>query len=485
MQFNSYEFIFIFLPLTVIFYYLANKAAPLAGKLVMIASGLIFYSYGRTNVLIYLAMSILINYCFAMVIRRLGPEDKQIHQILALAVIVNVVPLLYFKYLGFVITNSNTFADLKNSRPEIMLPLGISFYTFQQIAYIVAVEKGSLENISLIDYLAYILYFPKILMGPITDPADYISQLNQAQRKKADLNNIATGVKLFSLGLIKKMMLADTFAAAVSWTYENIDAASSMDCLLLMLFYTFEIYFDFSGYSDMAVGISSMLNIDLPINFDSPYKAVSIRDFWKRWHISLTRFLTKYVYIPLGGSRKGRAFTYLNIMIVFFVSGLWHGDNWTFILWGLLHGLCVCFDKRFENRESRVPKLLRWLCTFSIVNVLWLLFSAQSVGQWKGILARVLQMKSTTLSEGMIAVFDQPELRLIRRLFRLNHIAERVPAINMFIFIIAACVICFIPENNYRKKDVLNPASLAAASAAFVLGVLCLSAESVFVYFGF
>ena len=146
----------------------------------MIASGLIFYSYGRTNMLIYLAMSILINYCFAMVIRRLGPEDKQIHQILALAVIVNVVPLLYFKYLGFVITNSNTFADLKNSRPEIMLPLGIYFYTFQQIAYIVAVEKGSLENISLIDYLAYILYFPKILMGPITDPADYISQLNQA-----------------------------------------------------------------------------------------------------------------------------------------------------------------------------------------------------------------------------------------------------------------------------------------------------------------
>lgn len=280
-------------------------------------------------------------------------------------------------------------------------------------------------------------------------------------------------------------MLADTFASAVSWTYENIDAASSMDCLLLMLFYTFEIYFDFSGYSDMAVGISSMLNIDLPINFDSSYKAVSIRDFWKRWHMSLTKFLTEYVYIPLGGSRKGKAFTYLNIMMVFFVSGLWHGDNWTFIFWGLLHGLCICFDRSFDNCESRVPLPLRWLCTFSIVNVLWLLFSAQSVGQWKRILARILQMKSTSLSEGMIVVFDQPELGLIWKLFRLAFIAEQVPAINMFIFIAAACVICFIPENNYRKKDVLNPASLAAASAAFVLGVLCLGAESVFVYYGF
>ena len=272
---------------------------------------------------------------------------------LALPVIANVLLLLYFKYLDFTITNINTILGLKITHPEIVLPLGISFYTFQQIAYIVAVEKGKLDNISLIDYLAYILYFPKLLMGPITDPVDYISQLNQVQKKKADMHNIAVGIKLFSLGLIKKLMLADTFAAAVSWTYENIDAASSADCMLLMLFYTFEIYFDFSGYSDMAVGISAMFNIDLRINFDSPYKAVSIRDFWKRWHISLTGFLTEYIYIPLGGSRKGSMFTYLNIMIVFLVSGLWHGDNWTFILWGLLHGLFICIDRRFENYEKR------------------------------------------------------------------------------------------------------------------------------------
>ena len=307
MQFNSYVFIFLFCPLSVLSYFLANKVDPLLGKIVLIVSSLDFYFYGRSSMLIYLAASMLINYCSAFAIRRIGLRNKMI---LAVPVIVNVLALLHFKYLNFAITNLNAFAGLGLNHPEIVLPVGISFYTFQQIEYLTAAEKGELGDLSLIDYMAYILYFPKLLMGPLADPADLISQLNQAQRKKPDMHNIAAGIKVFSLGLIKKVLLADTFAAAVSWTYDNLAAASSADCMLLMLLYTFEIYFDFSGYSDMAVGISSMFNIDLPINFESPYKAVSIRDFWKRWHMSLTRFLTKYVYIPLGGSGKGNIYMY-------------------------------------------------------------------------------------------------------------------------------------------------------------------------------
>lgn len=294
MQFNSYEFILYFLPITVLFYFLANKVKPVFGKLVIILASVVFYSMGRVNMLLYLGISMLINYTSAKVIKKYKIESRFI---LALPIIVNAGLLLYFKYLNFAITNINTLLGKEIGLKEIILPLGISFYTFQQIAYIVATERGELGDNNLIDYLTYILYFPKLVMGPIIDPVDFITQINQDSRKRVDITNITIGVKIFSLGLIKKALLADTFSKAVSWAYSNLDAATAMDCMLLILFYTFEIYFDFCGYSDMAVGVSSMFNIDLPMNFDSPYKAISIRDFWKRWHISLTKFLTKYVYI--------------------------------------------------------------------------------------------------------------------------------------------------------------------------------------------
>lgn len=256
MQFNSYEFILFFMPVVVILYFLANKIKPNVGKLVLIVASIVFYSLGRINMLIYFGISILINYGSAIAVRKLKKKNKML---MALPLIVNVGLLLYFKYSNFVITNINTFFGTELELQEIILPLGISFYTFQQIAYIVATQQGALGKNSFIDYLTYILYFPKLIMGPIIDPVDFISQINQNSRKKVDITNISTGIKIFSLGLIKKVLLADTFAKAVSWANANYDATTAMDCILLMLFYTFEIYFDFSGYSDMAVGVSSML----------------------------------------------------------------------------------------------------------------------------------------------------------------------------------------------------------------------------------
>ena len=482
MQFNSYEFILYFLPITVLLYFLANRIKPVFGKLVIIIASIVFYSFGRANMLIYLGISVLINYSSALVIKK-----NKIHNRIAMVfpIIVNIGLLLYFKYLNFAISNINMFFGKELALQEIILPLGISFYTFQQIAYIVAAGSGELQSINIIDYLAYILFFPKLIMGPIIDPVDYISQLNQIERKKPYLVNITIGIKIFSLGLIKKVLLADTFAKAVSWAYTNIEAATTMDCILLVLFYTLEIYFDFSGYSDMAVGVSSMLNIDLPINFDSPYKAISIRDFWKRWHISLTKFLTKYIYIPLGGSRKGIVFTYINTLIVFLVSGLWHGANWTFILWGLLHGLLSCFDRMFDKVEEKVFMPIRWVFTFGIVSVLWLLFSAESVEQWKMILYKILFMQNTAISDGMIASFNLVENQFIYNMLGLHWLPTYVRGFNMLIFILVSCFICFVPENNYKRKNTLNIGSLLLASFAFVWGILCLGTESTFVYFGF
>lgn len=482
MQFTSYYFILFFLPITVLLFFLSNKINPIIGKLILIVASIIFYSYGHLHMLMYLGMSILINYIAALIIRRCRTHPRIA---LSVPVIINVGLLLYFKYLGFAITNLNQFFGLQFAIPEIVLPLGISFYTFQQIAYIVAIGNGELEDANIIDYLTYILFFPKLIMGPIIDPVDFIRQINNEATRKVNATNIAIGIKLFSFGLFKKMLIADTFAGAYAWIKSNVGTITAMDCFLGMLFYTFEIYFDFSGYSDMAIGTAYMFNIQLPMNFDSPYKAISIRDFWKRWHISLTKFLTKYIYIPLGGSRKGLLFTYINTMIVFLVSGLWHGANYTFLLWGLLHGLFSCFDRAFDKLQENVFLPIRWLCTFGVVNVLWLLFSAESIQQWKDMLRAMLFMQDTSIHSEVLEAFTLPEFTFFYDILHLNTLSNNVRGFSMIIFIIAASIICFIPENNYRKKEILSIPSLILASIAFVWGLLCLGGEATFIYWSF
>ena len=481
MQFNSYELILFFLPAAVLLYFLANRIRPAAGKLVLIAASLLFYGWGRWNMLLYLGGSILLNYLFVLLITK-----RQLYSrwSLAFPVALNVCLLLYFKYLDFAVSNVNLLLGTDFALSAVVLPLGISFFTFQQIAYLVAVWRRELDC-SLPDYLVYILYFPKLLMGPLAEPADFITQLNQPERKKPDLNNIAAGVKLFSLGLLKKVLIADTFAKAVSWARLNMQAATSADCLLLMLCYTFEIYFDFSGYSDMATGISALFNIDLPINFDSPYKALSIREFWRRWHISLTRFFTKYIYIPLGGSRKGKAFTYFNTMLVFLVSGLWHGASWSFVIWGLLHGALSCLDRLLDSLERRVWKPLRWLCTFAEVSILWLLFYLGSVRLWLSTLMKIFRLCDFAVSRGMLSAFQPAELQFFAGRLGIGLTSGPAQMICMLLVLLAAGVVCLVPENNYRNRNRLNPGTVFPAAAAFIWGLLCLGTESAFVYFGF
>ena len=482
MQFNSYYFIFYFLPITIALYFAANKAKFYLGKIVIALASLVFYAFGRSQMIIYLALSMIINYALVLLIVKRNKKNKII---LSIPIVVNVLLLLYFKYSNFILTSAYSVFGREFIPLDIILPIGISFYTFQQIAYVVSVSKGELSNTSALDYTLYILYFPKILMGPLMEPEDFITQINDSGRKKICAENIASGIKIFSLGLIKKVLLADTFEKGVSWVYGNFEMATAADCILLILFYTFEIYFDFSGYSDMAVGVSTMLNIDLPINFDSPYKAISIRDFWKRWHISLTAFFTKYIYIPLGGSRRGKLFTCLNTMIVFGISGLWHGTNWTFVLWGVLHGLFSIFDRLFNKFEEKVFLPVRWLCTFAVVGILWLLFSAGSIRQWVDILLKVLLMQNTAISDGLVNSFYIPEMQGIYNLPGLGFLSNQIRGFNMLIFILVAVIVCFIPENNFKNRNKIGVLSMLSTAALFVWGVLCLGAESTFVYFGF
>ena len=482
MQFNSFIFILLFLPLTVTLYYTLNKINDTVGKIVLLIASIIFYAYTDRVTLIVLGISLVLNYGFALAIANV---KKWRSFYLFTPIVINIGILLYFKYLNFVIENVNHFFMKSIPLKEMILPIGISFFTFQQIAYMVAVYRKEIEKNNILDYLVYILYFPKILMGPLTEPTDFMDQINDATLKKVNLDNIACGIKIFSFGLFKKVMLADVFAKAVTWGYTNIDIATSMDWILVMLFYTFEIYFDFSGYSDMAVGTSLMLNIKLPINFDSPYKAISIRDFWKRWHISLTKFFTKYIYIPLGGSKKGIFFTYVNTMIVFLISGIWHGANWTFIVWGILHGALSVFDRIFDKYQKKICKPIRWICTFIVINILWLLFRSDSINQWLDIIAKIISFQNLNISDGIIQIFNLQETVFISNVLGVTEFVKNIRGFWMIVYLIVSYGLCMLFENNYKKLEKISWITMFVSSIAFVWGFICLSGESVFVYFNF
>ena len=480
MQFNSYVYILAFLPILVLVYFACNKINYLAGKIILIIGSMIFCLYGGWESFFFLVVSILINYLFVIIITRISRRKC----FLILDVICNVGMLFYFKYFNFVIYNIDIWFGKSYLLKEIVLPLGISFYTFQQIMYIVDAYHGKI-CVNFLDYLTYILYFPKIIMGPLISPEDFFQQINDGRRKQINWENIACGMKLISFGLFKKIILADTFVKAVNWGYTDANALTSMDWILVMLFYTFEIYFDFSGYTDMAVGSSAMLNINLPINFDSPYKAVSVRDFWKRWHISLTTFFTRYLYIPLGGSRKGKMRTYANTLLVFLVSGIWHGANWTFILWGVLHGVLSIFDRIFEKVENKINKVVKWIFTFIAVNILWLLFRADSVSQWIFILKRIFKFKNLAISDELLDLFILPETPFVFDLFHLGSINMNYGMLSMLLFVFASLIICLIPKNNYRNMKSLSGITIVLSAIAYLWGFLCLSSESVFIYFNF
>lgn len=482
MYLNSDIFIFFFFPLLLIVYFGCNKLHMAAGKRALIIGSLIFYAYADWHMLLFLLASVSCNYFFIYLMGRAKGQKA----FLAVPVIVNVGLLLFFKYTGFAVMNLNLLLKTKYVFPKLLVPLGISFITFQQIAYLVTAYRGELEKPDLLDYLVYILYFPKLLMGPLVEPVDFIAQLNNPELKKVNGDHIAQGLKMFSFGLLKKVILADTFAGAFAWGCENIDVLTSMDCFLVMLAYTFEIYFDFSGYSDMAVGVSRMLNITLPMNFDSPYKAVSIRDFWKRWHISLTKFFTKYLYIPLGGSRKGKFFTYLNTMIVFTVSGIWHGAGWAFILWGGGHGILSVFDRVFECAENKIIKPVRWFITFLLVNILWLLFGLNSLRLWIQMIKNMFSFQNLTLSPGLAGVFTIPEASFINYVMQNAHInIFGIFGLWMMIFVLVSFGICLLMENNYRKMNKLSVSNMILAAIALVWGILCLSTNAEFIYSGF
>ena len=480
MQFNSYAFILAFLPVFLLLYFTVGKRW---NRLIIIAGGIVFYAFaGWENVLV-LAVSILVTEGTA---RWMVRTEKAVQKkaLAALHIILHAGALLFYKYWWVVLRLTPADGILQ----DIVQPLGFSFFSFQQIMYILAVYRKEITEHRSADYISYILYFPKLVMGPLAEPAEIISRFHESETRRVNWYNLAAGLRIFSYGMFKKIILADTFAGAVNLFFPNTPEASSLELAVMMLCYTFQIYFDFSGYTDMAVGVSKMMNIPLPLNFNSPYKALSVSDFWKRWHISLTRFLTRNIYIPLGGNRKGKARTCLNIMIVFLVSGMWHGAHPNFLLWGALNGLLLIVERAVRRKDRRIPVPIAWLGTFLITNVLWLLFRSGTVSQWLGLLRQMLSFRGGGLSTGLTDAFFLPELVALLRFMGLEGIQKTMPWIPLAVFLTAALLLVLIPRNNHEwltEKGSLSRASALLAACALIWSVLCLSTESVFIYAGF
>ena len=392
MLFNSYIFVLAFFPVVLIGWFGLNHFKQYqAAKIFLIIASLVFYGYYNWWYLLIIVLSVILNYSFSSIMLSEQEGCRKIRKLIfGLSLTVNIGSLFFFKYFDFFIGNVN--AIFKTDFPflHIALPLGISFFTFQQLSYVIDSYKGD-ENIkkyNFFDYALFVTYFPQLIAGPIVTHDEMVPQFADLSKKKFNSDNFAKGLYAFAFGLGKKVIIADSFGLLVDTAFADVSNLGTINAILAMLAYTFQIYFDFSGYCDMATGIGKMMNIDITMNFNSPYKAVGIVDFWKRWHITLTRFFTRYIYIPLGGNRKGTVRTYVNILIVFFVSGVWHGANWTFIVWGILHGVANAITRAvdrktgwFSQKENKVLRVFLWALTFAFVNLTWVIFRADSLRQ--------------------------------------------------------------------------------------------------------
>lgn len=387
MLFNSFIFLLGFAPVVYVGYFAIGKRHwhLAAGWLAL--SSIFFYGWWNPWNIPILLLSIVFNYLIGVaIIHACNNRTGWQKAILVLALATNLVVLGYYKYSGFLVENVSVLTGINFSLAAVVLPLGISFFTFTQIAYLVDTYKGKVTERRFVHYLLFVTYFPHLIAGPVIHHKDVMPQFAKRDTYIFSSSNFTIGVVVFLLGLFKKCFIADGVAGFATPVFQLAEKGVQPELFSAWgaaLAYTFQIYFDFSGYSDMAVGLSLMLNIRLPLNFNSPYKATSIIDFWKCWHMSLSTFLRDYLYIPLGGNRYGSFRRYINLLLTMLIGGLWHGASWTFVAWGGLHGSYLVINHGWQTLRrnilipsGRAEQLLAWLVTFLAVVVAWVFFRA-------------------------------------------------------------------------------------------------------------
>ena len=478
MVFSSYIFICAFLPVVIIVYYLlSGLSSEKWQKGFLVLASLFFYGYYNTSYLLLIIGSIAVNYILALFIKNSGEQhsERKKNAALVCGILFNVALIGYFKYYDFFVDNINHIFGTDFVLKNILLPLGISFFTFQQLSFLISVYKEEESVGNLLDYSVFVTFFPQLVAGPIVLYSEMIPQFKEKSRRFFNSQSFARGIYFFTIGLFKKAVLADSLAVFADNGY-MVGDLGLLASWTTAVAYTLQIYFDFSGYSDMAIGLGWMFNIEIPFNFLSPYKSRSISEFWRKWHITLGRALSMYIYKPLGGNKKGLFNTCINLMITFLISGLWHGAAWTFVVWGALHGAFVVIERIFGELLDKIPDAIRIFLTFIIVNFLWVLFRANSFDQamqiWTGMFnitdIRAYQLAQIA-SDGII------------------NFPNSVEYLYAGVLLAVLLFIVFFAKNSAEKVQVWMSGQKYAVLAAllFVVSMIAVGRNSVFIYFNF
>ncbi|MBO5947883.1 MBOAT family protein [bacterium] len=472
MLFNSLEFLFIFLPITFIGYFLLNKFKLIEiAKAWLVLTSLYFYSYWKLDYLPIILISMIFNYSIGSTLVQRIKLNINKKTVFIFGILGNILLLGYFKYFDFLIENINNLFHQDFNYINIILPLGISFFTFQQISYLVDSYRNETKEYDFLNYALFVTFFPQLIAGPIVHHKEMMPQFENLRNKFLNLKNISIGLFLLAIGLFKKVMIADSLSPFVGQIFNEVLVPSFSQSWFGMIAYAAQLYFDFSGYCDMAMGIGYLFNIVLPQNFNSPYVADSIQDFWRRWHMTLSRFLRDYLYIPMGGNRKGNIKTYRNLILTFLIGGLWHGANWTFIIWGAFHGFGSAVHKIWHNFNIKIPKCLAVLITFLYTTLAFVFFRAESVD------------KAIIICQGLIGVngFDLP---IIDKL-RITYTGWGLK-LSLLVFI-PAILLLFNPYNAvyWAKKFKPNWCYFIVTLICMLMSIMSINRISEFLYFQF
>lgn len=385
MLFNSQIFLIGFLPVTLFLYYKFSSRQTLREWFLILAS-VVFYAYWDVRLVGLLLASVALNW---ILVRFCDEVEK--NYLLTFGILINLAVIGIFKYADFFASSAGWLFSFHHDSWNIVLPLGISFFTFQQISYLIDHQRGDAPPYSFRQYFLYIAFFPQLIAGPIVRHNEFIFQLVQSPKREGLEERLSRGVTLFFVGMCKKVLIADMVSPIANqlFGHASTSSLSMMDGWIAALSFTFQIYFDFSGYSDMAIGLALMFGFTLPVNFNIPYRADSIRDFWRRWHMTLSHFLRDYLYIPLGGSRNGPARQMLAVLVTMLVGGLWHGAGWTFVIWGGLHGVALVVNGAWQ-RHASMNRILGWAITMLFVVMTWVLFRATDFAQASSVLKSMI-----------------------------------------------------------------------------------------------
>jgi len=502
MLFNSSLYIFVFLPAVLLVYFQLCRHGPsTVGRVWLLLASLFFYGYWNPIYIPLILVSIVVNFAVGQLILR--PGLARLRKVcLTLGIMFNLGLLGYYKYADFFLSSINYLVDEPFDLLGLVLPLAISFFTFQQIAYLVDTYKGHTRDYGFINYSLFVCFFPQLIAGPIVHHRKLVPQFLKVKTASPVVENITTGLYIFALGLFKKVILADGYAQWANIGHANPASLGFVESWVTSLSFTLQLYFDFSGYSDMAIGAALMFNIRLPNNFNSPFKSADIRDFWRRWHITLGDFIIRYVYGPLGSRKKGRARQYLNLFISFFAVGIWHGAGWTFVVFGLMHGGVVALHQIWRDVGLKMPAWLGVVLTFHFVNISCVLFRADSLLSASQIFQGMLGLNGLVSAESIRAFnrfFGNEAVGPLGLLFDYSqrNVEELcIFAVSLGFFLLGFLIISLLPNSTQMVFDKACPAVFRfritrgwCLITGLVLGCaltgVVVEAGSEFLYFGF